>query len=222
MNDNPEAGELQTRSRVIHWAFRYDMMLKVLTLGREHRLRSKFLDLAKVAPGEIVLDAGCGPGTMAIAARGRVGEGGAVYGIDAAPEMIERARKKAVGAGADATFQPALLESLPFPDATFDLVMASFVLHHFPSDLLPRCLTEIRRVLKPAGRLVAIDFAGSGHRHGLFRRHGHSHESFNLYAITPSLNAAGLIVRERGATGFSRAVYITATPGAPGEQRELA
>jgi ubiquinone/menaquinone biosynthesis C-methylase UbiE len=218
MNDTPQAGDLQTRSRVIHWAFRYDMMLKLLTLGREHRLRSRFLDLAKVAPGEVVLDAGCGPGTMAIAARGRVGESGTVYGIDAAPEMIQRAEKKAAGAGAVVVFQPALLESLPFPDATFDLVMTSFVLHHFPSDLLPRCLTEIRRVLKPAGRLVAFDFAGSGHRHGFFRRQEHPHDSFNLYAIAPALNAAGLIVRERGETGFSRSVFITATAGSLSEQ----
>jgi SAM-dependent methyltransferase len=127
-----------------------------------------------------------------------------------------------VSAGAEVSFQPALLESLPFPDATFDLVMTSFVLHHFPSDLLPRCLTEIRRVLKPTGRLVAFDFAGSSHRHGLFRRQRHSHESFNLFSITPALNAAGLIVRERGATGISRSVFIKATPGAPGEQRDLA
>jgi ubiquinone/menaquinone biosynthesis C-methylase UbiE len=221
MNDSPQPGDLRTRSRVIHWAFRYDMMLKLMTLGRERRLRDKFLDLAKVAPGEIVLDAGCGPGTTAIAARRRVGDGGAVYGIDAAPEMIERAQKKAARAGAEVTFQPALLESLPFPDAKFDLVITSFVLHHFPADVLPRCLSEIRRVLKSGGRLVAFDFAGSGHRHGLFRRHDHPHESFNLNAITPALNAAGLLVRERGAAGFSRAVFITATPGAPDEQRDF-
>jgi ubiquinone/menaquinone biosynthesis C-methylase UbiE len=221
MNDSRPTGDLETRSRVIHWALRYDLMLKLVTLGGERRLRNRFLDLARLAPGEIVLDAGCGPGTMAIAARGRVGDNGAVYGIDAAPEMIERARKKAASAAAEVSFQPALLESLPFPDAKFDLVMTSFVLHHLPSDLLPRCLSEIRRVLKPGGRLVAFDFAGSSHRHGLFRRHDHPHENFNLYAITPALNAAGLVVRERGPAGFSRAVFITATPGAPDEQREL-
>jgi ubiquinone/menaquinone biosynthesis C-methylase UbiE len=221
VNESQQPIDLQTTSRVVHWAFRYDMMLKLLTLGREHRLRSKFLDIAKLAPGEVVLDAGCGPGTTAIAARQRVGDAGAVYGIDAAPEMIERARAKAARAGLQVAFQPALLESLPFPDAKFDLVITSFVLHHFPPDLLPRCLSEMRRVLKPGGRLVAFDFAGSGRRHGLFRRHDHPHDTFNLNAITPALNAAGLVVRERGTTGFHSAVFIIATPGTPEEQREL-
>lgn len=215
MNDAQDVPALETRSRVIHWAFWYDVMLKVRSLGREERLRSKFLDLANVAPGETVLDAGCGTGTMAIAARQRVGEAGAVYAIDASSEMIARARQKAARRGAEISFQPALLEALPFPDAKFDVVTTSFVLHHFPADLLPRCLEEIRRVLKPNGRLVAFDFAGSGH-HGLFATRDHPHRTFSLNAITPALNAAGLVVRERGATGFAQAVYIKATPGAPG------
>lgn len=214
MSDTQDVPALQTESRVIHWAFWYDMMLKVRSLGREKRWREKFLDLAGIAPGETVLDAGCGTGTMAIAARRRVGASGAVCGIDAAPEMIARAREKAAKARAEISFQPALLEALPFPDAKFDLVITSFVLHHFPDDLLPRCLAEIRRVLKPAGRLVAFDFAASGRHHGLFRAHHHPHDTFNLNAITPSLNAAGLVVRERGAAGFAQAVYLKATPGA--------
>lgn len=211
---------LETRSRVIHWAFWYDVMLKVRSFGREGRLRDRFLDLANVERGQTVLDVGCGTGTMAIAARRRVGEAGAVYGVDASAEMIARARQKAAGRGADVSFEPALLEALPFPDAKFDVVTASFVLHHFPADLLPRCLAEIRRVLKPDGRFVAFDFAAGGH-HGLFARRAHPHSTFNLFAITAALNDANLIVRERGAAGFAQAVFIKATPGASSEQREL-
>jgi ubiquinone/menaquinone biosynthesis C-methylase UbiE len=221
MSNVSEGPRLDTRSRVIHWAFWYDVMLKVWTLGREARLRERFLDLAGVAPGQTILDAGCGPGTTAIAARRRVGAGGAVYGIDASPEMIERARQKASRRGIEVSFEAALLETLPFPDAKFDVVITSFVLHHFPADLLQQCLKEIRRVLKRDGQLVAIDFAASGHHHGLFRRHDHPHDTFNLYAIAPSLNAAGLVVRERGDVGFARAVFMRATPGASGEQREV-
>ncbi len=222
MSTAQEPSALQTRSRVIHWAFWYDMMIKARSFGRERRFREKFLDIAAVAPGETVLDAGCGTGTMAIAARRRVGDGGAVYGVDAAPEMIARAGQKAARAGAAVTFQPALLEALPFPDAKFDVVITSFVLHHFPDDLLARCLAEIRRVLKPGGWLVAFDFAaGHGPHHGLFRRHSHPHATFNLYAITPMLNAAGLVVRERGDAGFAHTVFIKATPGSAVEQREF-
>jgi ubiquinone/menaquinone biosynthesis C-methylase UbiE len=222
MNTAQEAPAVETRARVIHWAFWYDMMIKARSFGRESRFREHFLDIAGVAPGETVLDAGCGTGTMAIAARRRVGDGGAVYGVDAAAEMIARAERKAARAGAAVAFQHALLESLPFPDARFDVVITSFVLHHFPDDLLARCIGEIRRVLKPGGRLVAFDFAaGHGPHRGLFRRHAHPHDTFNLYAITPMLNAAGLVVRERGDAGFAHAVYIKATPGVPADQREL-
>lgn len=221
MSDTGQGADLQTNSIVIHWAHRYDLMLKLITLGREGRLRNRFLDIAGVRPGEAVLDAGCGPGTTAIAARARVGDAGAVCGIDASPEMIELARAKAARAGAAVTFEPALLEKLPFPDATFDVVITSFVLHHFPADLLARCIAEIRRVLKPNGRLVAFDFAASGHRHGFLRRRDHPHSTFNLFAMTPALNEAGLVVRERGVAGFHRAVFIIATPGTPDEQREL-
>jgi ubiquinone/menaquinone biosynthesis C-methylase UbiE len=222
MSTAQEPSELQTRSRVIHWAFWYDMMIKARSFGREMRFRERFLDIAGVAPDETVLDAGCGTGTMAIAARRRVGEGGAVYGVDAAAEMISRAERKAARAGADIKFRHALLESLPFPDGMFDVAITSFVLHHFPDDLLARCLGEIRRVLKPGGRLIAFDFAaGHGPHHGLFHRHTHPHATFNLYAITPMLNAAGLVVRERGDAGFAHAVFIKATPGTAGEQREF-
>lgn len=221
MNDMQEHPALETRSRLIHWPFWYDALIAVRSLGREARVRGKLLDIAGIAPGETVLDAGCGTGTMAIAARSRVGANGAVYGIDASPEMIARARQKAERAASDVSLQPALLESIPFPDAMFDAVITSFVLHHFPSDLLPRCLAEIHRVLKPDGRLVAFDFSASGHHHGFFRAH-HPHNTFNLYAITPLLNAAGLVVRDRGATGFMQSVFIKATPGSPEEQRRIA
>jgi ubiquinone/menaquinone biosynthesis C-methylase UbiE len=225
MSTAHDASALETRARVIHWAFWYDMMIKARSFGREARFRNSFLDIAAVAPGETVLDAGCGTGTMAIAASKRVGSNGAVYGVDAAAEMIARAKSKAARAGADVSFQHALLESLPLPDAKFDVVITSFVLHHFPEDLLARSLGEIRRVLKPSGRLVAFDFA-AGHgpnRHILFRlHHSHPHDTFDLYAITPMLNAAGLVVRERGDAGFAHAVYIKATPGAASDQRELA
>jgi len=214
MNPAHDAMNLDTSARVIHWAFWYDWMLKLITLGREGRFREKLLDLAGIAPGEIVLDAGCGPGTMAIAARRRVGPTGEVYGIDASPEMVERARAKASRAGLDISFQRALLEELPFPDSKFDLVTTSLVLHHFPADVLPRCLAEIRRVLKPDGRLVAVDFAGSGHGHRLPLRRNHPHHTFDLNALTPILNEAGMVVRERGSAGFLGTAYIKATRGA--------
>jgi ubiquinone/menaquinone biosynthesis C-methylase UbiE len=76
---------------------RYDLMLWVASRGRERVFRERQVDLARIAPGEAVLDVGCGTGSLAIAAARRVGERGAVHGVDPSAELLARARKKALG-----------------------------------------------------------------------------------------------------------------------------
>jgi len=76
----------------------------------------------------------CGTGTLAITAKRRVGPNGRVFGIDASPEMIKRARKKARKAGVDVVLENAVVEKLPFPDATFDSVLSTVMLHHLPDE----------------------------------------------------------------------------------------
>src|SRR5712692_1683887 len=93
-----------TTGNVIHGAFRYDLLIWLVSLGREQTYREKTLNLAGLKPGESVLDVGCGTGTLAIAAKRRVGPAGRVHGIDASAEMIARARKKAKKAGVEVTF----------------------------------------------------------------------------------------------------------------------
>src|SRR5260370_7740002 len=80
---------------ILHRAFGYDLLVWLLSLGRERDYRENTLDLARVKPGESVLDVGCGTGTLAIAAKRRVGPAGRVCGIDASPEMISRPCKTA-------------------------------------------------------------------------------------------------------------------------------
>jgi demethylmenaquinone methyltransferase/2-methoxy-6-polyprenyl-1,4-benzoquinol methylase/phosphoethanolamine N-methyltransferase len=115
------------------------------------------LELAGLAPGDKVLDVGCGTGTLTIAAKARAGASGEVHGIDAAPEMIEVARRKAAAQDVDVDFQVGLIEDIPFPDDAFDLVLSSFMLHHLPADLKRAGFVEIHRVLKPDGRFLAVD-----------------------------------------------------------------
>ena len=83
-----------TNGLVIHWAARYDLLAWLLTGGRERAFRERLIELAGLAPGESVLDIGCGTGTLAIAATRHAGPTGAVYGIDASPQMIARATRK--------------------------------------------------------------------------------------------------------------------------------
>jgi SAM-dependent methyltransferase len=109
--------------------------------------RPAILDLAGDVAGRRILDAGCGSGPVMAALRDR---GAIVTGFDKSAGMLELARRRL---GGDADLQVAELGSpLPFPDGTFDDVIASLVLHYL-EDWGP-ALAELRRVLKPGGRLI--------------------------------------------------------------------
>jgi demethylmenaquinone methyltransferase/2-methoxy-6-polyprenyl-1,4-benzoquinol methylase/phosphoethanolamine N-methyltransferase len=68
------------------------------------------------------------------------------------------ARKKAAHKRLDIDFRVAVIESLPFPDASIDVVTSSLMMHHLPEDLKVRGLAEIYRVLTPGGHLLIADF----------------------------------------------------------------
>ena len=143
---------LTTNGRVLHRAAAYDLLLKLLWFGREHVFREKVLRLARLQAGESVLDVGCGTGTLAIAATKYVGPAGSVHGIDASPEMLARGRKKSEKADAKVVFQNALAEALPFPDAQFDVVTTTVMLHHLPKKTRQACAALMPA--PPAGAVV--------------------------------------------------------------------
>ncbi len=152
-----------TGSTIRSWARFYDAVSWLMTFGRAPAMRKETVALAQPAAGEKVLDVGCGTGTLAIALKAKVGPGGEVVGIDAAPEMIAVARDKAAKRGADIDFRIGLIEEIPFPDDSFDLVLSSYMLHHLPDDIKRKGLGEIRRVLKPGGRFLVVDLTVHGH-----------------------------------------------------------
>jgi ubiquinone/menaquinone biosynthesis C-methylase UbiE len=190
-----------TTGHVLHWARAYDALVWALTLGKERRFRERLAELARLEAGRSALDVGCGTGALAIAAKGFVGTGGQVAGVDPSPEMVARARRKAAKAGAEIRFEVGTIEALPFPDATFDTVLSSLMLHHLTDDGLQSGIGEIVRVLKAGGRFLAVDIGGPGGiRHGPFQRMG-NHADFDLDALTPALEEAGLRIVDRGEVG---------------------
>jgi demethylmenaquinone methyltransferase/2-methoxy-6-polyprenyl-1,4-benzoquinol methylase/phosphoethanolamine N-methyltransferase len=94
---------------------------------------------------------------LTIAAKARAGSAGQVFGIDASPEMIDVARRKAAKREIEIDFRIDLIERLSFPDDHFDVVLSSLMMHHLPHDLKRQGLAEIRRVLRPGGRLLIVD-----------------------------------------------------------------
>ena len=136
----------------------YDVVVALMTLGREKTLRQVTLDLVQLEPGDRVLEIGCGTGTLTLGAKVRVGASGEATGMDIAPEMVEAASRKAARKGVDASFQVGSIAKIPYPDSYFDAVMCSFMIFHMPDDVRRKGLAEVYRVLKSGGHLSILDF----------------------------------------------------------------
>ncbi|MEO6091236.1 MAG: class I SAM-dependent methyltransferase [Umezawaea sp.] len=133
----------------------YDAFAEAYAVENETSLMNAYytkpaiLDLAGEVAGRQVLDAGCGSGPMFAALRDR---GAVVTGFDFSAKLVELARRRL---GADADLQVAdLAAPLPYPDGAFDDVVAALVLHYLEDWAAP--LAELRRVLKPGGRLITV------------------------------------------------------------------
>ncbi len=199
-----------TTGLVLHWAARYDLLVWLLTRGRDRAFRETLVDLARLTPGEAVLDVGCGTGSLAIVAGRKVGPTGTVCGIDPSPAMIARARSKAAKAGTDVTFETGVAEALPFSAATFDLVLSTLMLHHLPRPVRQQFVREMRRVLKPAGRVLIVDFANAQEKTGLLA-HIHRHGHVDPRQIVSLLEEGGLHAVESGQVGISSLQFVLAT-----------
>ena len=121
---------------------------------------SRVCELAGVGPGYRVLDVACGTGVAALAAAERVGPHGSVVGLDANPEMLAVARRKA----SPIEWWEGRAEALPFENESFDRVVSQFGFMFFENPV--EALREMRRVLRPEGRFVVAVCDGLDHSPG--------------------------------------------------------
>jgi demethylmenaquinone methyltransferase / 2-methoxy-6-polyprenyl-1,4-benzoquinol methylase len=125
----------------------YDAMNRTMTAGLDRRWR-RITAQSVVRPGDVVLDACCGTGDLAIA---DAGAGGRVTGLDFSERMLERARRKAP----ELEWVSGDMLALPFADASFDAATVGFGVRNV--DDLARGLAELRRVLRVGGRLGILE-----------------------------------------------------------------
>lgn len=112
--------------------------------------------IGPLAPGERVVDIGSGAGIDSLIAGKMVGDDGQVIGIDMTTAMLEKAERAAQESGIDnVEFRRGFMEGLPVPDGWADVVISNGVLNLTPDK--PKVLAEMRRVLKPEGRLQIGD-----------------------------------------------------------------
>src|SRR6266496_3564273 len=189
----------------------YDLTVWLAFFGQEHAFRDKILDLACFVNGESVLNVGCGTGTLAIAAKRRLGASGTVHGVDASPEMLSRAEKKAKKASVEVFFKNSLAEVLPFRDDEFDVVLSNVMFHHLPQKPRRQCANEIRRVLKPGGRVLVVDFEGfSDERRTLLSHFHRPHGHVSARDINRLLSEAGLQTIDSGSVGIRDLQFVLA------------
>jgi len=177
----------------------YDFIQKWIV--RDKRYKSRLIEQAQIQPGMRVMDLGCGTGTLAIMAK-QAQPYAEVVGLDADPEMLKMAYAKKNQEKLDVKFDVGFTNDLPYPDASFDRVLSSIMIHHLKNPDKVKTAREIYRILKPGGQLHVIDFGKPSTFYGKLLGpflHKFEEANDNIDGKLPIMfREAGLKVQEKG------------------------
>jgi demethylmenaquinone methyltransferase / 2-methoxy-6-polyprenyl-1,4-benzoquinol methylase len=134
----------------------YDRYARLLSFGQDGRWRTFLVSRIEATPGETVLDVACGTGSVALDLAERYGC--TVVGVDQSADMLAAGRRRVASAGLSdrMTLLEARAESLPFADESFDGLTFTYLLRYV--DDPGATLRELARVVRPGGRIAALDF----------------------------------------------------------------
>jgi demethylmenaquinone methyltransferase/2-methoxy-6-polyprenyl-1,4-benzoquinol methylase len=153
-NESDEAKSSYVKELFSALAKRYNLMTDVWTLGLHRLWKRQAMKLCALQPGERVLDVATGTGDLAFAEQAAVGPEGQVLAVDSCAAMLDVARQRQ---GGPVDFQDGDATDLRFPDSSFDVVTIGFGLRNVADR--GQALREFRRVLRPGGRLMVLDFS---------------------------------------------------------------
>lgn len=174
-----------------HVASRYDLMNDLMSGGIHRRWKAELIDRLKPRPGEILLDLAGGTGDIARRFLGRAGKGGQVIVCDINAAMVAAGRDRALDDGIfkDITWLVGDAAALPLADASIDCCTISFGLRNVTHK--ETALEEARRVLRPGGRFLCLEF--SRVEAPLLRR------LYDLYSFTVLPRLGAVVARDRDA-----------------------
>ena len=151
--DSPDSKSRYVRRLFSTIADRYDLITVLLSYGQDRRWKRRLAELTGAGPRTHVLDLACGTGDIAFAVAGR---GARVVGLDVTHRMVQLARLKATASRDAVRFVTGDMMALPFRDEQFDVVTTGYGIRNVPE--IAGAIAEIRRVLRPGGTLLSLDF----------------------------------------------------------------
>lgn len=157
-----------------------------------------------IAPGDVVADIGAGPGFFTLPLAERVGAEGRVHALDVSPEMLATLRSRGIPPQVDARLMEE--RHVTLPDASVDLALLAFVFHEL--DAPAEVLRDIRRVLRPGGRLALLEWVPKAEEIGPPLA-----ERIPLDEAERRLTTAGFGVTERRSLNRSQYLLLATSPG---------